>query len=441
MLRRQFLGWQLAALLSVCAVASAQEPARKPGANENAALLYWQAFGQLSELRQEERFVAEGLEDFPGTKSTPAERQRVFQKSADAAKTIYRAARMPRCDWDQDPSQGTAPVLPRTQMCRSLARFLLFRANHQFEQGQPRAALDDILAGFTLARHTAADNSMFGLLVGSGIEGTPVYASLEHLQQMEPATLDALQAGLDRLPPRPTWKAVLAQDKRRLDEWLIPQFAATSDPEAWKATLRRMYPDNLPKGDTKAVDKAVGKASPNVPKVKPAAPKVQQEVSAWPGWPRGSALIERFGTREALVRHLQEGHKLLDELAQFPFPPPGKPSPELRAKIDEMEKRSPFFYEYCSMHPACYHQYLLAAVRLQMLRAAIAIQRHGPEAIKDYPDPSGDGPFEYRKRTEGFELVAKLNFVWRPMTIKVGPLAKGETRIGEGAPSPSSPQP
>ena len=145
-----------------------------------------------------------------------------------------------------------------------------------------------------------------------------------------------------------------------------------------------------------------------------------------------SVLIERFGTREALVRHLQDGHKLLDELAAFPLPPPGKISPELMAKLEEMAKRVPLFGDYCSLGPASYRAYSRGVVQFQLLRAAIAVQRHGPEALKDYPDPSGDGPFEYRKRAAGFELVSQFKLPhrgWEPMSAKVGPLAKGEVRI------------
>ena len=433
MFRRRLLGCQLAVLLGTCAVAGAQEGARKPGSNGNAALLYWQAFARLSELPPAERLVVDYY--WEKDKAPAKVRDEVFRKTAGAAKTIHRAVRMPRCDWQED---WTDEPLPHVQMCRSLGRFLAFRAKHQVEQGQARAAVDDLLAGFTLSRHTAADNTIVGVLVGLAIEGIFEGEGVEYLQQMDPTALDALQSGLDHIPPRRTWKAILAQDKRRLDEWLIPQFAATSDPDAWKATLRRMYPDNLsvverPKAYTKVADKADRKASPNPPKVKPAAPKVQQEVSAaWPGWARASELIERFGTREALVRHLQEGHELLDDLAQFPFPPPGKPSPELRAKIDEMEKRSPFFDEYCSLQPASYAATVRTAVQFQLLRAAIAVQLHGPAALKDYPDPSGDGPFEYRKRKEGFELVSEFRHPssgWERFSVKVGPLAKGEHRF------------
>ena len=409
MFGRRLLGWQLAALLSACAVAGAQEGARKPDAGGNAALLYWQAFAQLSELPPAERSVVDYY--FDREKFPAKARQEVFGKTTDAAKTIHRAAGMPGCDWGEDVAQGTAPMLPRVMMCRSLARFLAFRAKHQFEQGQARAAVDDLLAGFMLARHTAADDTIVGMLVGIAIEGIIESECLDHVHQMDPATLDALQAGLDHLPPRPTWKAILSQDKRLLGEWLIPQFAATSDPEAWKATLRRMFdPPPGAKRDSKASPK-----SPNVDSKVP--PEKSQAI----------ALIERFGTREALVRHLQEGHKLLDELAQFPFPPPGKLSPQLMAKIDEMA-RSPFFP---SLRPALYAAHR-ATVQLQLLRAAIAVQRHGPAALKDYPDPSGEGPFEYRKRKEGFELVSEFRHPssgWERFSVKVGPLAKGEHRF------------
>ena len=187
---------------------------------------------------------------------------------------------------------------------------------------------------------------------------------------------------------------MLAHDKRALDDWVIPQFAATGDPDAWKATLRRMFPDNFT-GRDKVAEK------PGTTKKPPTAktPKVQRESKVSLFGPRASDLIARFGTRKALVRHLQEGHKLLDELAEFPFPPPGKPSPELRARIGELEKENPLLFDYCSLHPAILHAWgCRAPVEFQMVRAAIAVQRHGPAALKDYPDPSGDGPFEYRKR-------------------------------------------
>jgi hypothetical protein len=421
MFGRRLVAWQLTALLAGCATAAAEEPAPRPETRGNAALLYWQAFAQLSELPPTERDVIDWY--FKKDRAPAKVRQRVFQKTAEAATTIYRAVRMPRCDWDEDVTQGTAPLLPRVAMCRSLGRFLAFRAKQEFEQGNPRAAMHDLLAGFTLARHTAADDTIVGALVGLAIEGIFEGEGVEHLQQMDPAALDALQSGLDRIPPRPTWKAILAQDKRRLDEWLIPQFAATGDPDAWKATLRRMYPDEPP------VERVEKKAPPRSPKGKPESPKTQRE--ARPMWRRASDLIERFGTREALVQHLKEGHKLLDEFAQFPFEP-GKISEPLMAKIEELWRRSPLFDEYCSLNPASYRATCRAAVQFQLLRAAIAVQRRGPEAIKDYPDPSGVGPFEYRKRKDGFELVSQFRHPisgYERFSVKVGPLAEGEHRF------------
>ncbi len=416
MFRRRLLGCQLAVLLGTCAVAGAQEEARKPESNRNAALLYWQAFAQLSQLPPAERVV---VDYYWEKEKAPAKvRDEVFQKTARAAKTVHRAARMTRCDWEEDLSDEPAP---HAQTCRSLSRFLAFRAKHQVEQGHSRAAVDDLLAGFTLSRHTATDNTVVGVLVGVAIEGIFENDCLEYLHQMDPATLDAFQSGLGRLPPRATWKAILAQDKRRLDEWLIPQFAATSDPDAWKATLRRMYPDQPKvKREARFVERPV---SPNSSEVK---------REAVPNEPQASEIIEKFGTREALVRHLQEGHKLLDELAQFPIPPPGKISEPLRTKLLEMRKRSPLLYEYCSLQDAGYFAITRTAVQFQLLRAAIAVQRHGPEALKDYPDPSGEGPFEYHARTEGFELVAQLRLPWsgwERFSVKVGPLAKGEHRF------------
>jgi hypothetical protein len=58
--------------------------------------------------------------------------------------------------------------------------------------------------------------------------------------------------------------------------------------------------------------------------------------------------------------------------------------------------------------------------RLAMLLAAIAVVEGGPEKLKSIRDPFGDGPFEYRKLEQGFELTSKLRFEGEPVKLVVG---------------------
>ena len=55
-----------------------------------------------------------------------------------------------------------------------------------------------------------------------------------------------------------------------------------------------------------------------------------------------------------------------------------------------------------------------------LFQAAIAVVRGGPDALKEVPDPFGDGPFAYRALDKGFELKSKLLFKGQPVTLTAG---------------------
>ena len=61
-----------------------------------------------------------------------------------------------------------------------------------------------------------------------------------------------------------------------------------------------------------------------------------------------------------------------------------------------------------------------AETRMLMLRAAAAIVKDGPEKVKDFKDPYGAGPFEYRALPGGFELKSALVVKDKPVTLTVG---------------------
>lgn len=55
-----------------------------------------------------------------------------------------------------------------------------------------------------------------------------------------------------------------------------------------------------------------------------------------------------------------------------------------------------------------------------MFRTAIEVQLNGPTAVKASHDPFGDGPFEYRQLSNGFELRSKLVYKGEPAALTVG---------------------
>ena len=57
---------------------------------------------------------------------------------------------------------------------------------------------------------------------------------------------------------------------------------------------------------------------------------------------------------------------------------------------------------------------------MELLKAAIAVVRGGPEKLEAIKDPFGTGPFEYRPLDKGFELKSKLLFHDQPVSLTVG---------------------
>jgi hypothetical protein len=58
--------------------------------------------------------------------------------------------------------------------------------------------------------------------------------------------------------------------------------------------------------------------------------------------------------------------------------------------------------------------------QMAILKAALAVVQGGPEKVKEFRDPFGDGSFEYRRLDTGFELKSKLLFKDQPVTLTVG---------------------
>jgi hypothetical protein len=72
---------------------------------------------------------------------------------------------------------------------------------------------------------------------------------------------------------------------------------------------------------------------------------------------------------------------------------------------------------------ACRTNEMAHQTRLAMLKAAMAVVRGGPEALKDesFKDPYSDGPFAYEKTPGGFRLASKTrDRDGKPVTMEFG---------------------
>ena len=57
---------------------------------------------------------------------------------------------------------------------------------------------------------------------------------------------------------------------------------------------------------------------------------------------------------------------------------------------------------------------------MALFKAALGVVAGDADKLKDFKDPFGDGPFEYRSLEKGFELKSKLLFKGQPVILTFG---------------------
>jgi hypothetical protein len=113
-----------------------------------------------------------------------------------------------------------------------------------------------------------------------------------------------------------------------------------------------------------------------------------------------------------------EHYEELAELGSLPLPEFDR---KAKAIADKMKTDCPFVARFLfDSLPRERYFYAESEARIAMLKAAIAVVLDGPDRLKDFKDPYGDGPFEYSKVGEGFELKSKLvPYKDKPSTLSV----------------------
>jgi hypothetical protein len=146
---------------------------QKPLESDNAALFYRAAFDALPAKVQLTAAQNEALDNYDTTPIDQSTRE-LAKLLAPALRLLRQGAALTKCDWsirDELQIKGmTVSVFPHYSQGRSLLRAACLDMHVALDDGKQREALDDILAGLTLARHIAADGTMMGMLSGNGIE-------------------------------------------------------------------------------------------------------------------------------------------------------------------------------------------------------------------------------------------------------------------------------
>jgi hypothetical protein len=378
--------WNLAALSMALALAP---PGASPAAAEaptpvaehdpaaNAVLKYWQAFALMPSLdKDQEKLLADW-------NKVPLDGAALGLIAASEESRLYllRGAKSRNCDWGLNYEDGMGLLLPHLAKARDLARLAALHARYEIEQGRVEAGAEDATAILALARHVGSDPIMISILVRYMIEATAIDLVASYLPELQ-ALAPGIVSAYETLPAGATFqRAYLTMEKEHTVRWLVKRLreAEARKKGAWREVWKN------------ATDR-----------------------------PGGLDAVNRVDSIEQAIRLTEDLLPVCDELATLV----ALPGEEFDARYPEFQKKTRAAHPLAGYFLTTPDTVLAAQrrnqARMELLKAAIAVARGGPEKLKDSKDPFGGGPFEYRPLDKGFELKSKLHYHDQPVTLTVG---------------------
>jgi hypothetical protein len=357
--------------------AAAQAPDVRPDLAANAALKYWEAFALMPTLDKEQEQLLGDWSKAP----LDAAALRLISASEKSRLYLHRGARLRRCDWSLDYQDGMELLLPYLVKARDLARLAALHGRHEFAQGHWDAGLEDATAILALARHVGSDPIMLCIMVRYTMEGMAMDLVAPYLPE-SPALAAKLTAAYEALPAGASLQQAYQAFEKSAVQWLIQKMRADEarKKDAWREVLKGAF-----------------------------------------GGPEAEDAVRQVGTYERAVQQLEAILPLADQVANLV----ALPRDQFAAQFPEFKKKAKADNLLVGYILTAADQVLATGERNQarvaLLKAAGAVLQGGPDRLKDFKDPFGDGPFEYRALDKGFELKSKLIFKGQPVTLTVGP--------------------
>jgi hypothetical protein len=372
----------VAVITSVAGAVASEPVAARGDLNANAALHYWQAFASLPRLDEAQQKKLAGCLTLP----LDDEARRLVQAGSDAFRELHHGAALPQCVWGVSFQDGFFAVLQHSSAARQLANLACLRIRLAFAEGRNAAAVDDVLATLTLARHVSTDGTLLSFLVGGVIEHLMLETVAAHLPALDAKAREQLPTRLDRLPPGGTLAACVKTEERAGLDWFLAQVKATKDREAL-LNLFVIFHDK---------DRA-----------------------------KAEKLLEACGgTADGVVKQAEALRPIYHEFARKMSLPPEQFDREWNEAAQKM-KGNPIFQFLAPALGKCRQADARLQTRRALMKAALAVLRDGPDVLKNHPDPFGDGPFAYDGFEGGFVLRAKMKLPdGKPMTLTVGQRGK-----------------
>lgn len=364
----------LLAILPWTTIAPAAEEPAKP----NAALCYWPMCLEFhttpwSDADREILFkpVEAAMDDETG---------RVLGWCGRYLRELHRGAAMPHCDWQVDWSGGPWTLLPHVQNMRPLAGVFILRARYFLSKRQSDFASEDLADALTLGRHLAIDGAVPGFLVQLKLQTSAAQVAADNFDRFDRPALMLLSKRLDALPPAVQAASTIGMLKETSLGW-----------------LRR----ELPQRGTEAVKPAV--------------------LYGWFDKSDSELLDELLsGTQEEVLGRVADGERMHDLAAELLELPPDEFDDAYATIVKEAEASGPLTARWLrdTQVKRLRDCEVEGQAKFAMLRAALAIASSGVDALSQFPDPYGDGPFELTSDDEGFDLKSKLVVDQKPVQLR-----------------------
>jgi hypothetical protein len=398
---KRTLFWLLAGCLLTLGPVAGPLSASDRDACPNAAVIYWQAFAAMPALEGQEQAKYEAAIKTP-TAPLGDDLKPIVARFAPSMRELHRACAVSVCDWNLNMDAGPEMLLPHLAKARDLSRAALLRARLRFAAGETDAAMEDVLDVLKLARDCGRNAVLISLMVNAAIEDRTAEVLAAHLPKLVPEQLDKLAAALKTLPAAASLADCMRTEDRVFGNWLqrfIDAEAATA-------------------GNSKAVAKVFEMLGILDDSSQSAADDAEKT--------RRRAMLQSLtmaDLRES-ARLLRADYDHLTRIAGLGFAERRGLWAEYDAKLakaKKLAKREDLHRILsCALTPTLARvadREELLQVRRNLLALAVAVQRHGPDALKSAP---AAGPVEYQKTDDGFELRCRCSGSDKPEVLRVG---------------------
>jgi hypothetical protein len=351
----------------------------------NAALKYWQAFATLPQFSDaENKKLAECL-------TTPLDElaRKILADAGYSLQMMHYAAAQPRCDWGVGHEEGIYTRLPQAIAARVLSSLACLRARTRLEAGQGAEAVDDIVAGMILGRHTSLTGTNIMLLSGYAVEHRMIETLALLLPGLDAGTIPDLKKRLAAIPAGMTTAESLATEEQYFLDWFMRTVKKAKDKESLVALLA--FINKEPEGGPRA------------------------------SGDRARTFVEECGgSVQGVLRRAEETRESYREVAKLLALPMDQFEKEFEREARKRADNAVFRYFFPAVVKVRQAQARME-VRRALLSTALDIRQHGPDALKNHPAPVVGGPFEHVPSDGGFELRSTLKGTdGKPLTLTVG---------------------